>query len=123
MPAERHSLSKLSRQESLATEIGEVFLGAGRWLLIALAIVALTLQGQLWISSAGFSKTQHLRAAVSEQGAQNEVLSQRNLALEAEVINLKQSSEAAEERARTDLGMIGPKETFYQVVPTSNSTH
>ncbi len=98
------------------------FLGAGRWLLVGLAIVALTLQGQLWFSSAGFSKTQNLRAAVAEQSGQNDVLSMRNLALEAEVINLKQSSEAAEERARTDLGMIGPKETFYQVVPASSST-
>ncbi len=107
----------------MAREIGEVFLGAGRWLLVALAIVALTLQSQLWFSSAGFSKTQHLRAAVAEQGGQNDVLSMRNLALEAEVVNLKQSSEAIEERARTDLGMIGPKETFYQVVPASSSTH
>ena len=98
-------------------------MGAGRWILVVLAIVALTLQGQLWFTSAGFSKTQHLRAAVAEQSAQNDVLSMHNLALEAEVINLKQSSEAAEERARTDLGMIGPKETFYQVVPASNSTH
>lgn len=84
-------------------------------------MVALTLQGQLWISSAGFSKTQHLRVAVADQSAQNDVLSMRNSALEAEVVNLKQSSEAAEERARTDLGMIGPEETFYQVVPVSNS--
>ena len=42
---------------------------------------------------------------------------------DAEVVNLKQSSEAAEERARTDLGMIGPKETFYQVVPVASATH
>jgi cell division protein FtsB len=86
-------------------------------------MVALTLQGQLWLSSGGFGKTQHLRAAVAEQRSQNDVLDLRNLALEAEVINLKQSSEAVEERARTDLGMIGPKETFYQVVPASSSTH
>ena len=90
---------------------------------MVLAFVALTLQAQLWFSSAGFGNTQHLRAAVAEQFAQNDVLSLRNLALEAEVVNLKQSSEAAEERARTDLGMIGPKETFYQVVPASSSTY
>lgn len=85
-------------------------------------MVALLLQGQLWFSSSGFSKTQHLRAAVAEQAAENEQLALRNLALEAEVVNLKQSLEAAEERARTDLGMIGPKETFYQVVPAANTT-
>ena len=77
-------------------------------------------QGQLWFSASGFGKTRDLRAAVVEQTAQNELLRERNRALDAEVINLKQSSEAAEERARTDLGMIGPNETFYQVVPASD---
>ena len=32
-------------------------------------------------------------------------------------MNLKTGRAAAEERARTDLGMIGASETFYQVVP------
>ena len=51
---------------------------------------------------------------------QNDSLRQRNLALEAEVLNLKQRYEAAEERARSTLGMIGKNETFYQVVPTES---
>lgn len=97
-------------------------MGTGRWLLVGLAIVALTMQGQLWFSDAGFAKTRNLRVAVVEQNAQNDVLAHRNQALQAEVDNLKQSSEAAEERARTDLGMIGPKETFFQVVPRSDTT-
>jgi cell division protein FtsB len=92
-----------------------------RWLLLVLALIGLALQGQLWFSSEGFSKTRKLRAAVAEQRALNEELRQRNQALDAEVINLKQSGEAAEERARTDLGMIGPDETFYQVVPVVNA--
>ncbi|MCH7855016.1 MAG: septum formation initiator family protein, partial [Proteobacteria bacterium] len=41
----------------------------------------------------------------------------RNAILDAEVMNLKHGRDAAEERARTDLGMIGPSETFYRVVP------
>ena len=86
-------------------------------MLVILGGLALTLQSQLWFSPEGFGKTRQLRAAVAEQRVQNEQLRERNRALDAEVVNLKQSSEAAEERARTDLGMIGPKETFYQVVP------
>ena len=77
------------------------------------------MQGQLLLSDDGFAKTRKLRAAVTEQRAQNDSLMRRNQALDAEVVNLKQSFEAAEERARTDLGMIGVKETFYQVVPAS----
>ncbi len=57
------------------------------------------------------------------QRALNEELHERNRALEAEVVNLKQRSEAAEERARTDLGMIGRNETFYQVVPAGQSAY
>lgn len=90
--------------------------------MVSLALIALALQGQLWFADAGFAKTRNLRAAVAEQRAQNELLLRRNQALEAEVNNLKQSFEAAEERARTDLGMIGPKETFFQVVPASGAT-
>ena len=90
-------------------------------MLVILGIVVLTLQSQLWFTPAGFSKTRDLRAAVAEQRTQNEQLRARNHALDAEVINLKQGLEAAEERARTDLGMIGPEETFLQVVPVADS--
>lgn len=94
-----------------------------RWMLVVLGIAALTLQSQLWFSVDGFGKTRDLRAAVAEQRVQNEDLRTRNESLDAEVVNLKHSSEAAEERARTDLGMIGPEETFYQVVPVANAAH
>jgi cell division protein FtsB len=78
------------------------------------------MQGQLWLSTDGFRKTRGLRDAVAEQRWQNQELRDRNSSLEAEVINLKKGREAAEERARTDLGMIGKSETFFQVVPAGN---
>jgi cell division protein FtsB len=90
-------------------------------MLVVLGIAALTLQSQLWFSTEGFGKTRDLRTAVADQRVQNEELRTRNESLDAEVVNLKHSSEAAEERARTDLGMIGPEETFYQVVPVANA--
>jgi cell division protein FtsB len=92
-------------------------------MLAILGILMLSLQGQLWFSDDGYSKTLGLRMAVVEQRTQNESLHARNISLEAEVINLKQGNEAAEERARTDLGMIGRNETFYQVVPVATATH
>jgi cell division protein FtsB len=91
-------------------------------LIVILGIAVLTLQGQLWFADNGYNKTRNLRMAVADQRAQNQLLRQRNASLDAEVINLKQGEEAAEERARTDLGMIGPKETFYQVVPVATAT-
>ncbi|MEE4161275.1 MAG: septum formation initiator family protein [Woeseiaceae bacterium] len=87
-----------------------------RWLLGGLVLLALMLQGELWLSQDGYRKTLDLRDAVSEQRALNAELKSRNAALDAEVVNLKEGVEAAEERARTDLGLIGDNETFYQVV-------
>jgi cell division protein FtsB len=90
-----------------------------RWIIVVLAVAALAMQGQLWFSEDGYRKTRDLRQAVALQRLQNDSLKARNEALEAEVVNLKQGRAAAEERARTDLGMIGKTETFYQVVPDS----
>ena len=86
-----------------------------------LVIAGLGLQAELWFSDDGYRKTLKLRTAVAEQLALNDALRERNGALDAEVINLKQGVDAAEERARTDLGMIGQRETFYQVVPVANT--
>lgn len=92
-----------------------------RLLLAVLAVAGLGLQAELWFSDEGYRKTLNLRDAVAEQRALNESLRDRNEALDAEVVNLKQGRDAAEERARTDLGMIGRKETFYQVVPVADN--
>ena len=92
-----------------------------KYLLILLGVAGLGLQAELWFSDDGFRKTRNLRAAVADQREHNEALRTRNAALDAEVVNLKQGRDAAEERARTDLGMIGQDETFYQVVPAAAS--
>ncbi len=92
---------------------------AKNWILVLLAIAGLGLQAELWLSDDGYLKTLKLRAAVEEQRELNAALRARNAALDAEVVNLKQGRDAAEERARTDLGMIGKDETFYQVVPVA----
>lgn len=92
-----------------------------RWLLIALGAMAIGLQAELWFAAGGYQKTLKLRSAVGDQAELNHVLRERNGALDAEVINLKQGRDAAEERARTDLGMIGEQETFYQVVPVNQT--
>ena len=98
-------------------------MSGSRWLLVLLAIAGFGLQAELWFSDNGYRKTLKLRAAVAEQRDLNASLRARNAALDAEVINLKQGRDAAEERARTDLGMIGRDETFYQVVPVADAAN
>ena len=88
-----------------------------RWLAAALAIVLLLLQYRLWVSHNGVRELGPLKAAVAAQGAENARLTERNRELAAEVHDLKNGMTALEERARSELGMIGANETFYQVVP------
>ena len=52
----------------------------------------------------------------AEQRSENAELRKRNEALAAEVEDLKSGTEAIEERARSELGMIKPGEVFYQVI-------
>ena len=92
-----------------------------RWIIALLAIAVFAMQAQLWLSENGYRKTRDLRIATQDQRQQNDQLKLRNVALDAEVVNLKNRNEAAEERARTNLGMIGKNETFYQVVPVAKN--
>jgi cell division protein FtsB len=88
-----------------------------KWLAVALAVAIVLLQYRIWVSGDGAREVARLRAAVAQQRAQNDQLAERNRQLAAEVRDLKTGLDALEERARSDLGMIGPNETFYQVVP------
>jgi cell division protein FtsB len=77
----------------------------------------LALQYRLWVSPNGMRDVWRTETAIEAQTQENERLKQRNRTLAAEVRDLKEGRAAIEERARTDLGMIGSNETFFQVVP------
>ncbi len=87
-----------------------------KMLLAALAVVLILLQYRIWISDDGLRGVVRLQHAVAAQQAQNATLTERNSRLAAEVQDLKSGTAAIDELARSDLGMIGPNETFYQVV-------
>ncbi len=76
----------------------------------------LGLQYRLWVSDGGMRDVWRLESAITTQRQENDRLRERNLTLSAEVRDLKDGRTAIEERARTDLGMIGADETFFQVV-------
>ena len=87
-----------------------------KFLAAALVIVLVLLQYRLWLGDGGMSEVHRLRADIEVQKDQNRELKERNRTLAAEVQDLKKGTVAIEERARTDLGMVGRGETFYQVV-------
>jgi len=84
-------------------------------LLVLIALLA-WLQYRLWFGNGGAREVAALEAQVAQQARQNEGLRERNEALAAEVADLKSGEAAIEERARSELGMIKPGETFYRVV-------
>ena len=90
----------------------------GLRIIAALLLVAfLALQYRLWLSPNGMRDLWRTEQAIEVQTEENERLAERNRTLAAEVRDLKEGRAAIEERARTDLGMVGSNETFFQVVP------
>lgn len=89
---------------------------AMKYLAAALLALLVLLQYRLWLGEGGMREVGRLRAEIATQRQENESLRERNRTLAAEVQDLKKGTVAIEERARTDLGMIGKTETFYQVV-------
>jgi cell division protein FtsB len=87
-----------------------------RWVALILVLVLIALQMKLWNGNGGVHEVEALRTAVKKQGEDNDKLLQRNQALGADVDDLKHGEQAVEARARAELGLIKPGETFYQVV-------
>ncbi len=83
---------------------------------IILGLTVVLLQYRVWISDHGNREVSRLTAAVTAQAAANGEQRERNRQLVAEVNDLKVGLSALEERARSELGMVGRSETFYQVV-------
>lgn len=84
-------------------------------LVILVALLAL-LQVRLWVSDDGYRAAWRLAEQLDSQQQENELLRERNRALEADVDDLKTGLDAVEEIARNELGMIRSDETLYQVV-------
>lgn len=84
--------------------------------LLLLLVLLGWLQYRLWFGSGGQREVETLQQQVQQQARDNAGLKQRNEALAAEVEDLKSGEAAVEERARSELGMIKPGETFYRVV-------
>lgn len=81
-----------------------------------LAVLLVALQLRLWAGDGGMQELWRLSHEIDRQQAENLALRERNEALEAEVLDLKQGAAAIEERARSELSMIRNDETFFQAV-------
>lgn len=92
-----------------------------RALFYILIGILLGLQYPLWLGDGGLLTLWKLKHEIRAQTQENEQLRQRNLTLEAEVRDLKEGTEALEERARAELGMVRRGETLYQIIERNAS--
>lgn len=90
-------------------------------LALALATLILLIQYPLWMGKGSWFRVRQVDQQIHAQKDVNRRLKERNVALEAEVRDLKVGLEAIEERARSEIGMIKRDEIFFQIVePTRN---
>lgn len=87
-----------------------------RILLLVLFVLLGALQWRLWFSDASLPDIWKKEQRLNDLAMSQDYLVERNRKLAAEVDDLKTGLGAVEARARLDLGLIGPHETFYQVI-------
>ena len=87
-----------------------------KFLAAILGALIVLIQYPLWIGKGGWLRAWQLETEVTNQKNKNTGFEVRNAALAAEVRDLKQGSEAAEERSRRELGMVRGDEIFFQYV-------
>jgi len=87
------------------------------YLLGAILFGALVLlQYRLWLESGGIRDMMKMKETLAQQAIENDKLKKRNDELLFQIQRLQYSKDAAESRARNELGMIKKDETFYQIV-------
>ena len=90
-----------------------------RLLLIVLVLLVAITQYPLWWGKGGWQRVRELEEKMHAQQETNEALTARNNALAAEVQDLTAGTDAIEERARTDMGLVQEDEIFVHLLPSS----
>ena len=82
---------------------------------VALLVLLLVLQGQLWFGRGSVPNVANLTQELAAQKRSNAQAEQANARMEAEIRDLREVLEMVEEKARSELGMVKPNEIFVQV--------
>jgi cell division protein FtsB len=87
-----------------------------RLIVIVLAGLLVLIQFPLWLGKGGWLKVWDLDQQVTSAQKKTDELKARNAKLASEVQDLREGTEAIEERARYELGMIRENEIFVQIL-------
>lgn len=85
--------------------------------LVTLILLALMLvvHAELWFGKGGVPRAMSLRSQLQDQNERNAAAQSRNEQMAAEVRDLQEGLDMAEEIARTELGMVKPDEIYVQI--------
>ena len=86
-----------------------------RLVTIILIILFLLLQVDIWIKKDGYKRKVELTEMIELQTDANKEMTIRNNQLQQETIDLRNGTEAIEEKARTEMGMIKEGEELYLI--------
>lgn len=86
-----------------------------RALALILFSLLLLIQYPLWLGKGGWLRVWEIERELQAQRAANDQRRLRNAALEAQVLDLRKGSDAVEELARSELGMLRKGEIFVQI--------
>ncbi|RUO22505.1 cell division protein FtsB [Aliidiomarina iranensis] len=87
-----------------------------RLLTVIIIGLVLALQYRIWFGEYGMKDYRELQSDVARQAVTNETLEQRNQLIAADIDDLRNAMEAVEERARNELGLVRPDETFFRLI-------
>jgi len=87
-----------------------------RSIILILLLALAGLQYKLWLGDGSIMQWRNLQQKIAEQTKKNEKKQARNLAMEADIVELQSGDQALEEQARYELGMVKNEETYYQFV-------
>ena len=84
-------------------------------LIAILLLIIAALQYRLWLGDGGIREFHETNQRINELRQEGERRRVRNAAVAADIQDLRDGADAIEERARHELGMIKPGETYVQV--------
>lgn len=87
-----------------------------KYLIAAMAVLLVLLLVSLWVGHGSYPAKWQLEREIALMKQQNNAQLEINRQIHAELEDAQSGNDAVEERARSELGMIRHRETFYEVI-------
>lgn len=87
-----------------------------KYLISVMIVLLILLLVSLWVGHGSYPAKWQLETEIKVMKQQNDIQKEKNRQIRAELEDAQSGNDAVEERARSELGMIQNRETFYEVI-------